>query len=215
MGTQRYEGDDIEVTYEVKRCIHAAECTRGLPAVFDPERRPWVQLRGADADEVVRVIERCPTGALRYTRRAGMSETADAMNTVRPTANGPLYVRGAITLRDAGGSDLATETRVALCRCGAAANKPYCDGKHVEIGFSDPGALPPQAAGDTVTAAPSGPLQITVSANGPLRLDGPVVLEPGDLGTPRHATKVALCRCGASANKPYCDGSHKRIGFAG
>ena len=68
---RRYTSADIDVTYDVKRCIHAAECVRGLPAVFDTKKRPWVQPDKANADTVAEVILRCPSGALHYERKDG------------------------------------------------------------------------------------------------------------------------------------------------
>ena len=38
----RYEGRGVTVTYDAKRCIHAAECVHGLPGVFDPDAKPWI-----------------------------------------------------------------------------------------------------------------------------------------------------------------------------
>ena len=61
-----YEGRDITVEYDAARCIHVAECVKGLPAVFDPNRRPWVDPDAATADEIAAVVRRCPTGALHY-----------------------------------------------------------------------------------------------------------------------------------------------------
>lgn len=71
-----YPGEKISIRYEVKRCIHAAECARNLPGVFDPQRKPWVDPDAAVADTIAAVVERCPTGALR--RRV-------AMNLIIPT----------------------------------------------------------------------------------------------------------------------------------
>ncbi len=51
-----YLGKDIEIAYDTERCIHAAECTRGLPAVFDNSRRPWIQPDGASANAIAAVI---------------------------------------------------------------------------------------------------------------------------------------------------------------
>src|SRR5262245_32394894 len=159
MGSQRYEGDEIAVTYEVKRCIHAAECVRGLPSVFDPERRPWVRPEGASVEEVVRVVERCPTGALRYERSDGTAETAALVNGVTPSPDGPLYARGEIVLQDALGMELARELRLALCRCGGSANKPYCDGRHRVLRFSDPGEVPPPPVPSAAATAAAGGAQ--------------------------------------------------------
>jgi uncharacterized Fe-S cluster protein YjdI len=60
-----YRGSAVEVSFDGARCRHAAECLRGLPAVFDLSRRPWILPDAADPDDVVRVVARCPTGALR------------------------------------------------------------------------------------------------------------------------------------------------------
>jgi uncharacterized Fe-S cluster protein YjdI len=62
---QTYDGDGIQVTYDPRLCIHAAECARGLPAVFVPGQRPWVRPRAAAPEQVAEVVARCPSGALR------------------------------------------------------------------------------------------------------------------------------------------------------
>lgn len=62
------------------------------------------------------------------------------------------------------------------------------------------------------------PSVIRLRANGPLVIHGPFRLvdaEGRELPLPPDKPLVALCRCGASANKPFCDGSHKGCGFAG
>ena len=61
-----YEGEKAIVTYDVDLCIHAAECAKGLPAVFQPGRKPWVLPDEASADELQATISRCPSGALQY-----------------------------------------------------------------------------------------------------------------------------------------------------
>ncbi|WP_019354021.1 (4Fe-4S)-binding protein [Streptomyces sp. AA1529] len=61
-----YEGKSITVTFEAGRCLHAAECVRGLPEVFDPGERPWIRPDGAEAERLAEVIRRCPSGALQY-----------------------------------------------------------------------------------------------------------------------------------------------------
>ena len=65
---QTYEGDEITVTFEPELCIHSGNCVRGLPLVFDVRRRRWVHVEAASADEIAAQIERCPSGALKYTR---------------------------------------------------------------------------------------------------------------------------------------------------
>ncbi|MEE2038979.1 (4Fe-4S)-binding protein [Nocardiopsis sp. CT-R113] len=72
-----YEGRSITVTFEGGRCLHAAECVRGLPEVFDTARRPWIQPDGASVDRLVDVVERCPSGALQYRLADDGTRSAD------------------------------------------------------------------------------------------------------------------------------------------
>lgn len=71
MARREYEGDGITVHWDSDRCIHSQLCVLGLPAVFDHGARPWVNAAGAPADDVARVIDTCPSGALTYTRTDG------------------------------------------------------------------------------------------------------------------------------------------------
>lgn len=123
--------DAVEVTWSKARCIHAAECVRRLGRVFQPGERPWIQLEHAGADEVARTIERCPTGALQYTRRDGApNEAPPATNTVLVSRDGPTYLRGRIEVGTPEGELLLADSRVAICRCGHSRNRPFCDGSH-------------------------------------------------------------------------------------
>lgn len=65
-GKKAYEGRLITVTFEARRCLHAAECVNGLPEVFDTTERPWIRPDGAEAERLVEVVRRCPSGALQY-----------------------------------------------------------------------------------------------------------------------------------------------------
>jgi CDGSH-type Zn-finger protein/uncharacterized Fe-S cluster protein YjdI len=205
-----YKGPGVTVRFNPRRCIHAAECVRGLPAVFDPAARPWIQPAKATADEVLAVVARCPTAALQASGDDGRTaELAVDRNEMHIVADGPHHLRGEIQIRDASGQVLAHETRMALCRCGASNNKPYCDQSHVGGGFRDEGACAP---GEALPIA-TGPLTLTLHADGPVRCDGPVAIFDV-FGEQVAAVQQAwLCRCGASKNKPYCDGSHKAIDF--
>ena len=103
---------------------------------------------------------------------------------------------------------LLKDTRVALCRCGLSSNKPLCDNSHLDA-FTDAGTLP-DASGET--AEDGGTLTVNLATNGPLRVVGPLTVTGADGGT-KAVEKAALCRCGHSENKPYCDGTHRKIGF--
>jgi Iron-binding zinc finger CDGSH type len=92
---------------------------------------------GAGAEAIAAVVEECPTGALHYRRLDGGSqETGDEETTVDPRPNGPLFLRGRLRIVDPEGGVIREDTRVALCRCGGSANKPFCDGTHRRIGFT-------------------------------------------------------------------------------
>ena len=133
---RHYTDEAIDVSYDAQRCIHAAECVRRLPAVFDTSRRPWILPSAASADAIAAVVEKCPTGALHYTRRdGGATEAPPEQTTIAPVPGGPLYVRGLIQLRSADGSLVAEDTRMALCRCGQSENKPFCDNSHIGTDF--------------------------------------------------------------------------------
>jgi CDGSH-type Zn-finger protein/uncharacterized Fe-S cluster protein YjdI len=208
----RYEGRDGVVTYEAKRCIHAAECVHGLPAVFDSTAKPWVNPDAADADALAAVIHRCPTGALKLERMDGAAEPVPVTNTATVTCDGPTYLRGDLALMADDDIVALRDTRMALCRCGASQNKPLCDGSHRKAGFRHAGAV--QASETPPAAVSGGRLAIRARPNGPLILTGPLTVVGAD-GRTAYAETTFLCRCGASGNKPYCDGTHKKIGFAG
>jgi len=210
MSTRLYRGQEIDVAFDSQRCIHAAECGRRLQAVFDVAKRPWVQPDNATADQVQAAIDHCPSGALSYMRHdGGLQERAPDVNTVALRENGPLIAHAEIKLVDEAGG--AEHFRAALCRCGASANKPYCDGSHSNIAFTATGE--PAAVASAPLAERNGPLTITPLADGPLLLNGNVELVDANGDTVNRTRKTALCRCGASANKPYCDGTHAKIGF--
>lgn len=207
-----YTSDDIDVTYDAVRCIHSAECVRRLPAVFDTHKRPWVQPANAGADEVAAVVERCPTGALHYVRQSGHQEAAPTTNTIRLEANGPLYVRGDVEIVRPDGTIVVRDTRLALCRCGASQNKPFCDNSHLTNGFRAAGILHETPAAAVVTVE-EGPLRITLRPNGSLRVEGPHAIVDLRGQIVFRSERSKFCRCGGSANQPFCDHTHRHNGF--
>lgn len=206
---RRYEGDGISISFEPRRCIHAGECVRGLPLVFDPQGRPWVKLDGADDEAVAQVVERCPTGALGYERPGQPGEPVPEHNSIQVRPRGPLYVRGDIELSLPDG-EIVRGTRMALCRCGGSSNKPFCDSSHRAVGFDDVGTL--SECRLRSDGAESGTLRLKVLSGGAIVLNGPVEVV-GTASPVQHGEKGSLCRCGASSAMPYCDASHRDIGF--
>ena len=211
---KRYEAEGIIVHYDVKRCIHAAECVRRLPEVFDPDRRPWIDPTRADNDVLAEVVMHCPTGALHVTRTdGGAEEPVPGHNTIQVDPDGPLFVHGDVEVVTPEGSVIVRDTRVALCRCGASEHKPFCDNSHLDVDFADAGLLGEGGVKDG-TADGETVLRVQPAEDGPLLLQGPFTLAGAD-ATTRTGGTAALCRCGASGNKPFCDGSHRERGFSG
>ena len=206
-----YESDEVTVDFDAKRCIHAEECVHGLPEAFDASRRPWIDPTRASRDDLIRVIERCPTGALQYRRRDGAEgEPPPPTNTMSVDADGPLYLRGHLRLTLPQGETLE-ERRIALCRCGHSKDKPFCDNSHRDEGFSDTGEFSESRLAQSGEDQ-SETLDISLAPNGPILVRGPIHLRTNQ-GTTAEGTSGALCRCGLSAAKPFCDGSHKAAGF--
>jgi uncharacterized Fe-S cluster protein YjdI len=123
---KRYHGKAVEVSFDGARCRHAAECLRGLPGVFDLSHRPWILPDAAEPDEVVRVVARCPTGALRTHPITSTGERPVRPTEVTALAGGPVLLRGELHVTGPGVDE--RETRAALCSCGNTGNAPYCDG---------------------------------------------------------------------------------------
>ncbi len=195
--------------------MHPRECLHPRPArVFDPGSRPWVIVGNSTADKIAAVVEQCPSGALHYIRKdGGPAEVPDQENALQVSRNGPLYIRGQLELVQTDGSVLQ-ETRLTLCRCGASTHKPYCDNSHLRVRFEDPSTRIPANRLDADGADASGPLRIEPQLNGPLLFRGSLrVLDAAGVAA-GCATKATFCRCGHSANKPFCDGSHVRAGFS-
>lgn len=210
----RYEGEDITVTWSKARCIHVAECLRRLGVVFDTRRAPWVLPEAASADEIAETIGHCPSGALHFQRHnGGAPEAPDVVNTVTPRASGALYVRGDVIVATEDGQANVHDTRLTLCRCGASKNKPFCDNSHQTIGFRPGNSLGKnRMTMDEALSQQSG-LKIILEKNGPLLLRGPVEVRDVAGQMVYRGNRADLCRCGGSGNKPFCDGTHNRIGF--
>jgi len=207
-----YEGKLALIRYEPKRCIHAEECVTGLPGVFERDRRPWIDPDQGSPQDVVDVVSRCPTGALQVERRdGGPIEAEPSQNIARVVADGPIYLEGRLQLQLALGGG-GPERRVALCRCGSSRNKPFCDNSHLQAGFLDSGVLG-VASMAPISEETGQSLELSTVPKGPILFQGALEVVGADDGESQTGRKGALCRCGASSNKPYCDGSHVAAGF--
>ncbi|HLV26069.1 MAG TPA: (4Fe-4S)-binding protein [Gemmatimonadales bacterium] len=75
--TRVYESDEVAVEWYAHRCIHSGRCVRSLPRVFNPRKRPWIDVNAGDSEAVARTVMNCPSGALQLGKRSGSnSESA-------------------------------------------------------------------------------------------------------------------------------------------
>ena len=206
-----FEGEATDVAWDGRLCIHVSECTRAKGNIFESGRDPWSQPDLAESEYVAEVVRRCPTGALAYRRKdGGADESPAAENTIVVANNGPLYVRGDLVIDGAGHDMPGVRFRAALCRCGESKIKPFCDNSHEEVSFRDHAACGETGAPLTATG---GTLEVKRAPNGPLLVTGNLTILSGSGRPAWQGTKAALCRCGHSSNKPFCDGTHKEAGF--
>ncbi|MDD2835574.1 MAG: (4Fe-4S)-binding protein [Methanothrix sp.] len=136
---KEYSNNEIKVIWNPEKCIHARECVKGLPQVFSRDRTPWINVQGASSEEIMSVVDRCPSGALTYKKVSSATEESDNMPSANIIVkkNGPLLVEGGCSLKNNEGTLLAEQGPYALCRCGGSGKKPFCDGTHIKIGFDD------------------------------------------------------------------------------
>ena len=211
MATETARGQRMVIHFDPVRCVHSRNCVLGNPKVFVPDADgQWLHPDAASANEVEAIVRSCPSGALTFERIDGGSaaslEQAPEVNTVRVRENGPLAFHAECTV-----AGEPQPYRATLCRCGLSQNKPFCDNRHWDGGFIATGE-PAQQASEPL-AARNGPLAIEPQKDGPLKVIGNLEVVSGTGHTINRVTETWLCRCGQSKNKPYCDGSHRKVGF--
>ena len=208
MTIETAKGRDVTILFDAARCIHSRGCVLSHPEVYVPNvQGEWLHPDAAPAEEVVRSGQMCPSGAIQVLREGGGSNVVPEVNTLRVRENGPLAIEAELLVR----GERQPAPRATLCRCGASANKPFCDGSHTAAGFvatGEPVARPAEAL-----AMRNGPVDVVPQKDGPLKVSGNLELVSGTGRTINKVVQTFLCRCGQSANKPYCDGSHKAAGF--
>ena len=122
---------------------------------------------------------------------------------------GPLQITGNITLVLEDGS-VQYANHLSLCRCGHSKSKPVCDVQHLEAEFLNSGKIHEVSE----IAVSNRPSKITISCikDGPITFRGRMRMH-NQFGQECVKMRGSLCRCGQSASKPFCDGSHSRVGF--
>ncbi len=148
---REYKNEEITIFWKPSKCIHATTCYRELIEVFNPRKRPWINLDGAPTAEIIRVVKLCPTGALDYRYNhenipdvnSGPENNSESSRDkeipsaeVKIIKDGPLIVKGNFKIIGADGSELRQMKMASFCRCGHSKNMPFCDGTHRKISFS-------------------------------------------------------------------------------
>jgi CDGSH-type Zn-finger protein/uncharacterized Fe-S cluster protein YjdI len=207
-GIETAASPEVTIKFATKRCIHSRFCVLWQPQVYKANvQGPWIDPAADSVEAVVAVAHNCPSGAIQYQRHDGKpDETPPRVNLINIRENGPLALRAEIVL-----NGKPVGFRATLCRCGASNNKPFCDSSHKTVGFAATGE--PTTIDTPALAARNGPLQVAPQRNGPLRMIGNFEICSGTGRTVKRTSGEALCRCGHSQNKPFCDGSHARVGF--
>lgn len=139
---KNYTKGDLTVHWNPDVCIHSTNCVKNLSSVFNSKGRPWINIDGADAKDIMSAIRKCPSGALGYTHKGetysilDQKQEAQEATTLKLSANGPIQVEGSFRVQDADGNEVPVKKKVFLCRCGGSSNKPFCDGTHNKNGFA-------------------------------------------------------------------------------
>jgi CDGSH-type Zn-finger protein/uncharacterized Fe-S cluster protein YjdI len=207
-GVDEIEGRDLTLLFDSRKCIHSRFCVTWAPKVFLANvQGPWIHPDAMEVERLVEIAHVCPSGAIGYRRKDGKpNEAAPLVNLITIRENGPYAVRADMQLNGRRGVFRAT-----LCRCGASKNKPFCDGSHNEVQFTASGE-PASGKTDMLTVR-DGVLAIDPETDGPLRVRGNLEIISGTGRVVARVMQARLCRCGGSGNKPFCDGTHARIGF--
>lgn len=199
-----YRGEHISVSFDSSKCSHAGNCIKSLPSVFNLKSRPWIKLDKGDLNDIIQTVNKCPSGALNY------KETADELVSAQLIKDGPINLRGKINVKTNFQDSGQNMQRVSLCRCGLSKNKPFCDASHMKK-FNDDGTLDHRPASKTKQDAAE-EISIICVEDGPLMCQGNVKFIASD-AEELTVIDAAICRCGASKRKPFCDGSHNKIAF--
>lgn len=134
--TKEYSNGKLTVVWKPKKCMHSGVCTNTLPKVYDPNKKPWIEVKNATTEELKAQVMKCPSGALSYYMNDEENQEAETLRTkIEVLENGPLLVYGTLNVTDKEGNVETKNKTTAFCRCGASNNKPYCDGSHLKVDF--------------------------------------------------------------------------------
>ena len=135
---KKYTKENLTVVWQPDLCIHSKECFKGLPNVFNPANRPWINMDAESVDQIKMQVDKCPSGALSYVidhEEATPDDTIKNIPLVDISENGPILIKGPLSIKYKGNQELRESKIIALCRCGGSSKKPFCDGTHKQQGF--------------------------------------------------------------------------------
>ncbi|MCU0333011.1 MAG: (4Fe-4S)-binding protein [Ignavibacteriaceae bacterium] len=118
MTKKSYSNSEISVIWKPDLCIHSTKCWKASLAIFNPKRRPWIDLSSGSTEEIIKIVDNCPSGALSYERNNKMSEqkaqpaqSQQSQTTVQVNKGGPYLVKGNFVFV---GTDGKEETPLSL-----------------------------------------------------------------------------------------------------
>ena len=142
MKQKSYSNENITVIWKPDQCIHSTKCWKASLAIFNPNRRPWIDVSAGTTEQIIKIVDNCPSGALSYETNNQLSEhkeqpaqSQQSQTTVQVNKGGPYLVKGKFIFVGTDGKEEIKDGSIALCRCGGSNNKPFCDGTHRKISF--------------------------------------------------------------------------------
>lgn len=147
---REYSNGEITVYWKPSECIHSTICYKNLIEVFNPLKRPWVNMQGAPTEKIIDIVNRCPTDALtfRYNKDLNSNNLANEKEKYSPEKresdqsvkitiikSGPVLIKGDFILTDEDGNEIQKPKTTYLCRCGHSSRMPFCDGSHKKNNF--------------------------------------------------------------------------------
>jgi uncharacterized Fe-S cluster protein YjdI len=143
---KEFSNGDVTVYWKSELCIHSANCLIRLPEVFNSKRKPWINIHASSSKEIMKTVDTCPSRALTYlkspkfvtSKPRATAKMKSKFARVQILKNGPILVTGNFIVRDIKKKKIKIDNEVvALCRCGGSKKKPFCDGSHQAMGFTD------------------------------------------------------------------------------
>ncbi len=143
---RKYTNGEITVYWRPAECIHATYCYSELIEVFNPRKRPWINMQGASTEEIIKIVNKCPTNALTYKwnkdieKEDGMAKASpeyEQKTEIKIMEDGPLIIRGNFKIIGTDGKEMKQMKVASICRCGQSGNKPFCDGTHKKTGVKN------------------------------------------------------------------------------